>query len=65
MNELDTLSNEILRYGTILTDDSWGEILIDGTVHFRIRTISYDGKIYYHKMEDGNVVEFKVIGKVE
>ena len=54
------IKDHIFKEGNILTDDEyelepmWG----DGN-WLRIRTIEYDGHIYYHKMIDGKVVEFK------
>lgn len=47
-----------LRYGKILTDDEFVE---HGIIYrpIRIRTISYDNRIFYHKMVNGEVVEFK------
>ena len=55
--------DEALRYGAVLTDDdSYYEIKKHVTVcHIckRIRTISYDNRIFYHKMVNGEVVEFK------
>ena len=48
--------NDALRYGEVLTDDMFS----DGIGwHYRIRTISYDNRIFYHKMVNGEVVEFK------
>lgn len=48
--------DDALRYGEILTDDMFS----DGIGwHYRIRTISYDNRILYHKMVNGEVVEFK------
>lgn len=48
--------DDSLRYGNILTDDMFS----DGTGwHYRIRTISYDNRIFYHKMVNGEVAEFK------
>lgn len=48
--------DDALRYGEILTDDMFS----DGTGwYYRIRTISYDNRIFYHKMVNGEVVEFK------
>lgn len=48
--------DDSLRYGNILTDDMFS----DGIGwHYRIRTISYDNRIFYHKMINGEVVEFK------
>lgn len=55
--------DDALRYGEILTDDdSYYEIKKHVTVcHIckRIRTISYESRIFYHKMVNGEVVEFK------
>lgn len=55
--------DDALRYGDVLTDDdSYYEIKKHVTVcHIckRIRTISYDNRIFYHKMVNGEVVEFK------
>lgn len=50
--------NEALRYGNILTDDNYYVDGLNGGSH-RIRTISYDNRIFYHKMINGEVVEFK------
>ena len=52
-----------LRYGEILTDDDLyyelkGHVTIS-PIHKRIRTIRYDNRIFYHKMVNGEVVEFK------
>ena len=49
---------DALRYGKILTDDEFVE---HGIIYrpIRIRTISYDNRIFYHKMVNGEVVEFK------
>ena len=51
----------VLRYGEIISDESF--ILSDGQ-NIRIRIISYNDYIYYHKMADGEVVDFKPIGLV-
>ena len=52
---------DVLRYGEIISDESF--ILSDGQ-NVRIRIISYNDYIYYHKMTDGEVVDFKSIGLV-
>ena len=52
---------DVLRYGEIVTDESY--ILYSGQ-NVRIRIISYNDYIYYHKMTDGEVVDFKPIGLV-
>lgn len=56
-------SDEALRYGEVLTDDMVfgkpkGKSVLDMD-WIRIRTISYDNRIFYHKMVNGEVVEFK------
>lgn len=58
-------SENVLRYGWVITDDSFGETVTEFGQHnaIRIRLISYYDKLYYHKMIDGEVVEFKVVGK--
>ena len=52
---------DVLRYGEIINDESY--VLSDGQ-NIRIRIISYNDYIYYHKMADGEVVDFKSIGLV-
>ena len=47
--------DEALRYGEVLTDDRY---TLD-VWHYRIRTIRYESRIFYHKMVNGEVVEFK------
>lgn len=54
---------DVLRYGEVLTDDELhyelkGHVTIC-PIHKRIRTIRYDNRIFYHKMVNGEVVEFK------
>ena len=50
---------DVLRYGEIISDESF--VLYSGQ-NVRIRIISYNDYIYYHKMADGEVVDFKPIG---
>ena len=52
---------DVLRYGEIINDESY--VLYSGQ-NVRIRIISYNDYIYYHKMADGEVVDFKSIGLV-
>lgn len=57
----EPVENDILRYGTILTDDElWDET--DACV--RIKIISYEQAVYYVKMVNGEVVEFKKVGVI-
>ena len=50
---------DVLRYGEVINDESF--VLYSGQ-NVRIRIISYNDYIYYHKMADGEVVDFKPIG---
>lgn len=55
--------DETLRYGEVLTDDMvFGAPKSKSVLDMdwiRIRTISYDNRIFYHKMVNGEVAEFK------
>lgn len=53
----DITSVDVLRYGEVIINEEFVEY---GSI--RIRIISYNGSIYYHKMVNGDVVEFKEIG---
>ena len=50
---------DVLRYGEIINDESF---VLYSSQNVRIRIISYNDYIYYHKMVDGEVVDFKPIG---
>lgn len=54
-------SDDVLRYGKIVTDDD----VLWGNHGVRIRLISYDGDLYYHKMVNGDVVECRKVGRVD
>lgn len=58
-------SENVLRYGLVITDDAFGKTMTEFGQRnaIRIRLISYCDKLYYHKMIDGEVVDFKVAGK--
>ena len=59
---IDKITDEgVLRYGEIISDESF--VLYSGQ-NVRIRIISYNDYIYYHKMADGEIVDFKPIGLV-
>ena len=59
---IDKVTNkDVLRYGEIINDESF--VLYSGQ-NVRIRIISYNDYIYYHKMADGEIVDFKPIGLV-
>ena len=50
---------DVLRYGEIINDENF--VLYSGQ-NIRIRIISYNDYIYYHKMADGEVIDFKPVG---
>lgn len=56
--------DDVLRYGMILTNDNLIHTCKDEGDYVRIRIIACDGIVYYHKMLDGEVVEFKKVGIV-
>ena len=57
----EVTDKDVLRYGEIITDESYH--LYSGQ-NVRIRIFSYNDYIYYIKMTDGGVVDFKPIGLV-
>ena len=57
----EVTDKDVLRYGEIINNESF--VLSDGQ-NVRIRIFSYNDYIYYHKMADGEVVDFKPIGLV-
>nr|DAU19397.1 MAG TPA: hypothetical protein [Caudoviricetes sp.] len=57
--------NDVIRYGTILTDDELCDRCDEMAAWVRIRLVNYDNSIYYIKMINGEVVEFKKVGVVE
>ena len=57
----EVTDKDVLRYGEVINDESF--VLYSGQ-NVRIRIISYNDYIYYHKMTNGEVVDFKSIGLV-
>ena len=55
---------DVLRYGEVIVDENLVDFAIDDKNYVRIRIFSYNDYIYYHKMVDGKVVDFKPIGLV-
>ena len=56
--------DETLRHDEVLTDDNFTYDIpsnkgYDEVEFARIRTIRYDNRIFYHKIVNGEVVEFK------
>ena len=58
------LTIDVLRYGTVLTDDELYDRCDDMAAEVRIRLFSYENVIYYIKMINGKVEEFKKVGVV-
>ena len=50
---------DVLRYGEIISDENF---VLYGGQNVRIRIFSYNNYIYYIKMINGDVVEFKKVG---
>ena len=55
---------DVLRYGEVIVDENLVDFAIDDKNYVRIRIFSYNDYIYYIKMVDGEVVDFKPIGLV-
>lgn len=52
---------EVVRYGVILTDDCFCQVVDSNSneqKNIRIRIFWYCDDFYYHKMENGDVVDF-------
>ena len=57
--EIMLTAENVMRYGDIIEDTE-----IRGKYsHYRIKIITYEKEVYYIKMQDGEVVTFKKIGK--
>ena len=54
----EVTDKDVLRYGEIINDESF--VLYSGQ-NVRIRIFSHNNYIYYHKMVDGEVIDFKPI----
>ncbi len=55
---------DALHYGTILTDDNLFDRCDDVASCIRIYTIAYENSIFYLRMINGNMTEFKKIGEI-
>ena len=51
--------DDVLRYGTILTDDDFHD---DMASNIRVKVMSCQDSIYYIRMVNGDVGEFKKVG---
>ena len=60
----EVTDKDVLRYGEVIVDENLVNFAIDGKNYVRIRIFSYNDYIYYIKMTDGEVVDFKPIGLV-
>jgi hypothetical protein len=56
--------DDVLRYGAIITDDQLYDRCDDMAAEVRIRLASYENVIYYIKMVNGEIEEFKKVGVV-
>lgn len=57
----DANPDDVLRYGTVITDDD----VLASDHDIRIRLISYNGDLYYQKMVNGDVVECRKVGMAD
>ena len=57
-------AKDVLCYGTILTDDELFGQCDEMADYIRIKIMSYKQVVYYIKMVNGEVVEFKKVGVV-
>ncbi len=55
---------DVLLYGAILTDDQLYDRCDEMASYVRIRIVSYDGSIFYMRMVNGKIDEFKKIGEI-
>lgn len=58
------IPEDVLRYSTILTDDQLYDRCDEMAAYVRIRIVSYDGSIFYVRMVNGKIDEFKKIGEI-
>lgn len=56
---------DVLRYGTTLTNDEVFDRRDEMAACIRIRIVSCQGTVYYIKMVNSEVEEFKKVGVVE
>lgn len=58
--------DDVLRYGKIIEDEMLYDNREFGIAYtIRIRLISYNGFVWYHKMSDGTVMECRKVGMVD
>lgn len=60
-----SISDDLLRYGEMFVDENMLLSNDDAHDHIRIRLISYDGMIWYHKMVGGEVVDCRRVGTAD
>lgn len=57
--------DDVLRYGIILTDDELFDRCDDMASNIRVKVMSCQGSIYYIRMANGEIEEFKKVGVAE
>lgn len=55
-------SDDVLRYGNIIKLDNF---FTDTYLYIRISLVEYGGSLYYHKRVNGEIVEFRRVGKAD
>ncbi len=67
---MNNLEQKLLRYGEFIVDEEYREHIgfnrfdSEDFRYCRIRLISYQGDLYYHKIATGETLEFRKVGKV-
>lgn len=56
-------AENVLKYGLVITDDMMFTDNADWAWYIRVRLVNYCRNLYYHKMIDGKIIDFKVVGK--
>ena len=58
--------DDVLRYGKIIEDEMLYDNFEFGIARtIRIRLISYNGSVWYHKMSDGTVMKCRKVGRAD
>ncbi len=64
MDKYIRLNHDLLVYGKVLHDDEYTTYPNDSVVrNIRSRVINLDGRIYFHKMVNGEIEEIILVGR--
>lgn len=57
-----TFADDVLQYGNIIKLD---DFFTDTHLYIRISLVAYGGSLYYHKRVNGEVIEFRRVGRAD